>query len=244
MRLLEHDAELGADIEPARAAVAAEQATVAIFELPRGKWTPREWPEAVRRGVGLLVLDGLLLRRVRVEGRFGAELLAAGDLLRPWQREEAVASASWQMGWRVLEDCQIALLDLDFTRRMAPFPEVIARLSGRALRRSSRLLINGAIVHQPKVEMRLRLLLWYFADRWGVVRKDGVLVPLQLTHSIFGELLAARRPTVSAAVGALERAGTMRRTRAGWLLLGEPPGELMSVLPSASAAATAPSPHA
>ena len=46
----------------------------------------------MRKALGLLVLDGLIIRRVGVAGRFGAELLGDGDLLRPWEREDAGAT--------------------------------------------------------------------------------------------------------------------------------------------------------
>jgi CRP-like cAMP-binding protein len=83
-----------------------------------------------------------------------------------------------------------------------------------------------AIVHQKRVDTRLHMLLWHLADRWGTVRRDGVLVPLHLTHSILADLVAAQRPTVSAALGSLERAGLITRTHDGWRLAGSAPVEL------------------
>ena len=60
----------------------------------------------VRAGLGLLVLDGLLIRRIELAGRFAAELLGPGDLLRPWQEDDEVASVSRTSGWR---SCAIAV---------------------------------------------------------------------------------------------------------------------------------------
>jgi hypothetical protein len=74
------------------------------------------------------------------------------------------------------------------------------------------------------VELRLLMLLWHLADRWGRVRPDGVSVPLRLTHETIGRLIAARRPSVSSAMKALERRELVRRDRGdGWLLTAEPP---------------------
>lgn len=230
VRLLEHDAELGEDLDAARLKSATEHAQATTVALPRGPWEPPQWPAALRQGAGLLVLEGLLLRRVGVDGRFGAELLSTGDLLRPWQREDAVTSVPRRSGWQVLQHCRLALLDVELSRRIAPYPEIQGRLVGRALRRSRHLAVNIAIVHQPRVESRLHMLLWHLADRWGTVRSDGVFVPVRLTHAILSELIAARRPTVSAALGALERSGAVSRARDGWLLHGSPPGELAAVL--------------
>ena len=232
--VLEEDPELGDGLDEARCGDAAARARAVVLLLPRGVWTQPEWTLDQRRGPGLLVLDGLLLRRVGLDGRYGAELLAAGDLLRPWQREDAVASVPRQSGWRVLGRARVALLDLEFARQIAPYPEINGQLVARALRRSRHLAVNMAIVHQPRVETRLLMLLWHLADRWGTVRPDGVFVPVSLTHAILAALVAARRPTVTAALGALERGGTVERLVGGWLLHGSPPGELdaMTVTPT------------
>ena len=59
-----------------------------------------------------------------------------------------------------------------------------------------------------RVERRLKALFWHLAERWGRVSGDGVIVPLALTHRILGQLVGARRPTVSTALSELaERAG-------------------------------------
>lgn len=228
-RVLEQDPELGEGLDAERLAAASVHARAVVIELARGEWSEQEWPAGARDGLGLLVLEGLLLRRVGLDGRFGSELLARGDLLRPWQREDAGVSVPRRLGWRVLRGCRLAVLDLEFAKRIAAYPEIHGRLLARALRRSRYLTINIAIVHQPKVETRLHMLLWHLADRWGTVRKDGVLLPVKLTHSIFAELLAARRPTVSAALSSLENSGRIARCPDGWLLYGAPPGELQTI---------------
>jgi CRP/FNR family cyclic AMP-dependent transcriptional regulator len=56
------------------------------------------------------------------------------------------------------------------------------------------------------------------------VSGDGVIVPLALTHRILGQLVGARRPTVSTALSELaERGELVRRADGSWLLRGEPP---------------------
>ena len=225
-KILEHDPELGSGLDEERLRSAVEHARARVISLPRGTWTPTDWPASTEHGLGLLVLDGLLLRRVRLHDRSGAELLGPGDLLRPWQREDAIATLPRRSGWEALRRSRIAVLDVEFVRRIGPYPELFGQLAARALRRSRHLAINMAIVHQPKVETRLHMLLWDLADRWGTVRPDGVFIPLRLTHEVLAALVAARRPTVTAALGALERLGAVRRVEGGWLLHGDPPGEL------------------
>jgi len=228
-RVLEQDPELAENVDPKRVAAASANARAVVIDVECGEWAEQQWPRNVRDGLGLLILDGLLLRHVDLDGRFGGELLARGDLLRPWHREHFGATVPRRLGWRVLRHCRLALLDLDFAKRIAAYPEIHGQLLDRALRRSRYLTVNMAIVHQPKVETRLHMLLWHLADRWGTVRKDDVLVPAKLTHSIFAALVAARRPTVSAALSALEHNGQIARSPDGWLLYGAPPGELQTI---------------
>jgi CRP-like cAMP-binding protein len=223
---LDEDAELGESLDQGRLNVARRLARAATLTVDRGEWSQQSWPTSLRAGLGLLLLDGLVLRRVELDGRSGGELLARGDVLRPWQREDAGASVPRNHGWWVLEPCRIALLDLDFAKRIASYPELHAAFLARTVRRSRYLAINIAIIHQPRVETRLRMLLWHLADRWGTVGPDGVLVPIRLTHSVLAELVAAQRPTVSAALNVLERERQITRTSAGWTLHGAAPGEL------------------
>jgi CRP-like cAMP-binding protein len=69
--------------------------------------------------------------------------------------------------------------------------------------------------------------MWELADRYGTVRKDGVHVPLPMTHQVVSELAAARRPSVSGGLSRLAASGVVERVEDGWLLHGEPPpGEM------------------
>jgi CRP/FNR family transcriptional regulator, cyclic AMP receptor protein len=225
VRVLDRDPDLAGGLDPDLLSQATMEVRAATEELAAGQWRDRSWSEEIRAGAGLLVLDGLLLRRVSLDGRYGAELLMAGNVLRPWQEEDAIASVSRSSGWRVLEHAQVAVLDLDFSRRIAPYPEIFGQLMARMLRRARYLAVIMAIIHQPRVEARLQMLLWHLADRCGIVRPDGVLVPMRLTHAILAELLAARRPTVSAALGSLQQRALIVSTDKGWVLHGGPPGE-------------------
>jgi CRP-like cAMP-binding protein len=198
--------------------------------IPAGPWRGAE-ASIASDGIGLLVLGGLLLRRVGVDGRFGAELLGEGDLLRPWQGLDLPPTLPRTTGWQVLRATRVALLDLPAARRLARYPESTGVLVGRAVERSRNLTVNMAIVHQPRVDVRVHMLFWQLADRWGRVRTDGVLVPLDLRHATIADLVAARRQTVSSAVSELAGRHLLEQTSDGWLLSGEPPGELLEIQP-------------
>jgi CRP/FNR family transcriptional regulator, cyclic AMP receptor protein len=227
-RVLEQDIGLLEAIPEAQREQALDQCLAREVSLPVGRW--RGAPvEAHGSGIGLLVLDGLLVRRVGIEGRFGAELLGEGDVLRPWEGEEELPTLHVATGWRVLESVRLAVLDEEFMSNLADFPELGGRLVGRAVARSRSIAVNMAIVHQARVDERLRMLFWHLAARWGKVGSGGVTVPLRLTHAVLSELVAARRPTVTSALTLLAKRGIVRSTGAGWVISGEPPGELRSV---------------
>ena len=240
--VLSEDPDLAELIDPEHRARAVEHCIARTARIPRGRWTT-PGPEGLRDGIGLLVLEGLLLRRVGIDGRFGAELLGVGDLLRPWQGEDARPTLALTTGWRVLEPVRLALLDAATARRFAAYPELTGRLVDRALERSRNLAINMAIVHQARVNVRLHMLFWHLADRWGRVRPAGIVLPLSLTHTVLADLVAARRPTVTSALSELGRQRLVLPDEEGWLLCGEPPGELLELreveVSAASAAAAA-----
>src|SRR5579884_3976213 len=167
--------------------------------------------------------------RGRMGGGFGAELLGQGDLLRPWQGEGAQSTLSSTTGWRVLEDARIAVLDRGTSVRFARYPALTGQLVAKALERSRNLATAMAIAQHSRVEVRLHMLFWHLADRWGRVRIDGVLIPLRLTHAMLADLVSARRPSVSTGLSEMARRGLVERVGPGWLLRGDPPGELLEL---------------
>jgi CRP-like cAMP-binding protein len=226
--VLVEDPELAEAVpQPARGH-AIDECIAPLARLPRGSWSGQE-PSLSHDGVGLLVLDGLLIRRVGIDGRFGAELLGEGDLLRPWQGEDAPLSLPQTTGWRVLEDVRLAVLDRRVAQRLARYPELIGRLVGRAVERSRNLSVNMAIVHQRRIDIRLLMLFWHLAGRWGHVRPDGIALRLRLTHTVLAEIVGARRPTVSTALAELAEDGRLRPIGGAWLLGGHPPNELLEL---------------
>jgi CRP-like cAMP-binding protein len=192
-------------------------------------WSPEDPVKHLRHGIGLLVLDGLIVRRVGVGGRFGAELLGEGDLLRPWQREELGTTLPRAGRWRALRPCRLAVLDSVFTARIADYPELISALLSRAVTRSRHIALGMAIVQQRRIDIRLHMLFWELADRWGTVRNDGTHVALRLRHAVLADLVAARRPAVTKALGELADRSAVVWTGTDWLLTGSPPAELSAV---------------
>jgi CRP/FNR family cyclic AMP-dependent transcriptional regulator len=225
--VLIEDADLAEVVPPDRRDRALDECTAPLLTLPTGPWTDEM--TLASDAMGLLILEGLMLRRVAIDGRFAVELLGESDVVRPWQQEDS-QTLPLQAHWVVLEPVRLVLLGGEFTRRLSEYPELAGRLFERAIRRSRRLVINMAIIHQARVDDRLRLLFWHFAGRWGRVRGDGVLLPFRLTHTVLADLVAARRPTVTSALSDLSRRGLVRAMDEGWLLIGDPPGPIESLI--------------
>lgn len=221
-QVLLEDPELADSIAGEERARAIGECVTREISLPRGRWTDRGELD-VRRTSRLLVLEGVVICGVTVAGRRAAELVGQGDVLCRMPTDDAWPTLAVESGWVVLEPVRAAVLDGRFMARLARYPQIAAVLVERATRRSHGLAVNMAIVHQPRVEARVLLLLWHLAGRWGRVCSDGVLLPLRLTHSQLAELLAARRPTVSKALSDLTNRGLLKHGPRGWLLCGEPP---------------------
>jgi CRP/FNR family transcriptional regulator, cyclic AMP receptor protein len=220
VHLLDLDPDLAEDLDEEREALARRHLIVRFCRVEAGTWTPGADEFGVYGGLGLLITDGLALRRVSLGRRAAAELLGVGDVLRPWEDDGEHAA------YPVVEPLSVAVLDERVMLRLMHFPEIVSRLMGRIMTRSRRVVGHLVIAQLSSVDVRLHVALWHMADRFGRVRPDGVVVPLHLTHEMLGQIVGARRPSVTAAMGRLADRGLVEPQRGGgWLLKGEPPGE-------------------
>jgi CRP/FNR family cyclic AMP-dependent transcriptional regulator len=204
------------------AATEAARVRVPLLVLEPRRWLPPRQPRGGDCHLGLLVLDGLLLRRVRLGRRSGTELLGGGDLLQPWVLQPPYETPPVEPGWEVLQRARLAVLDGRFAARVARWPGVAAALAERAIERTRTLAFQLAAAHIIGLERRLLTLMWALADRFGRVTADGVLVPLGLTHATRAELVGASRPSVSTALAELGREDALERLAGGWLLRTHP----------------------
>src|SRR5689334_2741863 len=86
--LLELDPDLGEDLDAERDALARRHLVVRVETVALGTWTPdADAFGAARGGLGLLLAEGLALRRVALGHRAAAELLGPGEVLRPWEED-------------------------------------------------------------------------------------------------------------------------------------------------------------
>jgi CRP-like cAMP-binding protein len=224
--LLVLDPDLGETLDRERAAEARRRLLVRVRRLAPGPWEAERLTVADPGHLGLLVLDGVIAREVLASDTVSTELIGSGELLRPWHYAPDPSLLRVETRWNVLAPARVALIDRRLTHQLASSPEVLSLLVERMDRRSERLAVAQAISQLNRVEDRLRALFWHLAERWGRMTGAGVAIPLTLSHRLLSQLIGARRPTVSTALGELARNGELIRQADGsWLLTGDPPRE-------------------
>jgi CRP-like cAMP-binding protein len=198
---------------------------VRVVSLERGHWSPGRLASSGSGHLGVLLVDGLVGRELLAGDVASMELLGPGDLIRPWEESADFELLRAEVRWSILAPTRAALLDRQLAGRLAGYPEIYGALLARATARSCRLAVLQTISQLTRVDRRLLTLLWHLAERWGRVTSGGVVVPLALSHRMLGQLVGARRPTVSTAMGMLVQAGEVSREADGsWLLTGAPVG--------------------
>ena len=213
--LLDCDADLAQALRASPEGGAPPQVIATTVSLPRGPWQAPRRAEPL--ALGLLVLEGLLIRRISYGRASCGELLGPGDLLRPWL-EDGGGVIGPRVGWRVLEPARLALLNGGVGKLCASHPEVVGELLNRALVRGRRQGILNAIAATNRIDERVLLLFGHIAERWGRVTGTGILIALPFTHAVIAELVGARRPTVTTALSELRHAGALERGGEAWML--------------------------
>jgi hypothetical protein len=218
--LLDADPDLASGLEGEELEIARVRAVASVIDADSSPWDPSAVAHAAEEGwIGLLLLDGLMIRRVTVDKRSACEIFGPGDLIRPWDADGDYDPLTVAVAWMVLEPTRLAVLDTAFSLRVARWPSITGRLVARVAQRARYLAISQAVTHLPRAYARLLMLFWLLAERWGRVGPRGVHVQLPVTHDVLAMLVGAHRPTVSIALKRLSEAGLLIRERPDrWLL--------------------------
>ena len=75
-----------------------------------------------------------MAREVDVLGRRCCELLGHGDVLRPWSWDAKGSHVQAEVGWTVLEETTLAVLDHGLVKRIVPWPTLGVELFNRGTR--------------------------------------------------------------------------------------------------------------
>lgn len=218
--VLDVSPDLGGDLTPAELLEAQRVVTAPLIELDAGHWDPGSAATDDRmrgRLLGLLVVEGLIVREISLAGRTSTQLYGPRDLLGLHHGADASLPVASTLS--VPGTASVAVLDDRLLAAMRRWPRIAGRFFDQGMVQVDRASAHQAISQLPRVEDRLVALLWHLADRWGRVRPDGVLIDLALTHEALGRLVGARRPTVSLGLQSLaERALVRREANGSWLL--------------------------
>jgi CRP/FNR family transcriptional regulator, cyclic AMP receptor protein len=220
VNLLDADPDLGRYLPDESVPALRSTLHAHVHELNAGPWAPPHTAPASSH-LGYLVLSGMLVRRVSINGSPSGELLMPGDLIRPWV-EDPVSFC--ETDWRAMQPTRLAVLDRAVALSLCAKPELNAALLDKQMERCRSLAINAATENVRGLDRRLLVLFWHLAERWG--RREGgkVVVPLQLTHETLSLLVGARRPSVTSALSHLASSGDLIRGQDGnWILSGTPP---------------------
>ena len=225
--MLLEDPELGAHLPEGELARARRAVVAPIRRLETGCCTWRFDESSAY--MGILVLEGVLVRHVVFGHTIASELTGRGDVLRPWV---SIADEAVPARWEVLAPARIAMLDSEFASRVRQWPQIVSALLDRSRRRTDSQLIQSAIRQARRVEDRVLLVLWDFAQRWGEASSEGLVMPeVKITGELWARIVGARRQSVSSAMGSLADRGAIRRRPDGRLVLPPQPPELDAIRP-------------
>jgi CRP/FNR family cyclic AMP-dependent transcriptional regulator len=216
-RLLDLDGDLAEALGEDVAARARDRIGVATVRLEPGSWSPESLVPEMRDAFALLVCEGLIVRELDLAGTVTADLVGPGDIVASGSTGDPLMATRER--WQVSGAATIAILDGRVLPALHAWPVLGATLIARGARQAARAAEQRAISQLPRVELRIRALLWHLAERWGRMGAEGVVVPIELTHTALGHLVGARRSTVTLALGELSRLGAVvRRDDGAWVL--------------------------
>lgn len=230
VNVLDVDPDLADGIPAGELELAHRSCLAGTVALRDARWDPTIWIERGNRDwLGLMVVEGLLVRRVSIGSRSACELFGPGDLVRPWDADGEYAPFPIELEWQVKQLGVLAVLDSVFAQRIARWPSITARIIGSVAKRARHLALMQAITHLTRVTDRVLIVFWLLAERWGRVGTDGIRISLPLNHQLIGMLVGAQRPTVTVALGRLAQAELLvRERRHAWLLTNEAVRQLES----------------
>jgi CRP/FNR family cyclic AMP-dependent transcriptional regulator len=218
-RLLDVDPDLGRFLS-AEDRYEAEQVAVPVQHVQKG---PLDIDALLKRSraFAAIVLDGLLVDRLQLGDQASLRLVGPGDVVSlPGPSPSMLITHATR---QVASPVRLALLGSEVLLAARRWPRLVVGLHVRMADQADRITAQLAICQLPRVDQRLLAMMWLLAESWGQVTSVGTSVPLSLTHDVLGELIGARRPTVTLALGELSERGALVRQDRGWLLVEPPP---------------------
>jgi CRP-like cAMP-binding protein len=162
-----------------------------------------------------IIVDGIVLKQTSYAGRHALELYAPGDVLAPPLTAGRQIKSPSISSYRAHGDVLLAVLEERFRAAARRWPGLSDVLLDHLARQTHRASMRLARLHLSRAEDRTLALFSDLAERLGRVTPNGILIDLDFTHDLIGQMIASRRPTVSLALEQLSRAGQLTRTDDG-----------------------------
>src|ERR1700712_4069527 len=109
--IVDADPELAELLDDDQLERARHEALTRVQRLSPGEWDVAGALEPDVHHRGFLIIEGLLSREVDVLGRCCVELIGPCDVMRPWSWDEEGSHVQAEVGWMVLEQTTMAVLD-------------------------------------------------------------------------------------------------------------------------------------
>src|SRR5438045_2934254 len=100
IHVLQADPDLAEHMRPPARREAEAVIRARVFRVPKGPWQP---PDIDHGAMGLLLLGGLMVRRLRLGTAASAEIVGPSDIIRPWETDLIPALMPALTDWRVIE---------------------------------------------------------------------------------------------------------------------------------------------
>lgn len=223
VRLLEVEPDLAAFLSHEERDV-AHRLTAPLIELPPGPMSLEELGTETD-AFAAIIIDGIMLNRLGTGDQRALRLLGPGDVLTLSGRGQiSWLQSDWEAAATTTPAATVVLVMLDdhFLAAASQLPRLTSGLQTRVAEQIERLAAQMIVCQLPRVGDRVLSLLWLLAESWGRVTASGTVVPIVLTHDTIGELIGAKRSTVTLAVTELYERGALIRNDSGWLLLERP----------------------
>ena len=184
VRIFDCDPDLLSGVDERAAWQLRHGVSTRCVHVEAGPWRFELQPGDTLGHLGLLVVNGLLAQTVSLADRGASELVGPGDLLRPWDADDAGGSVARESEWRALEPVSLAVLDRRFAAIVVRWPTITVQLLARLGRRCDGLVHQATVARVRHADIRLLLAFWQLADRWGLVTREGTVVLVPLTHQL------------------------------------------------------------
>lgn len=215
--LLDIEPELARFIAPAESSAARRATRATEVVLEPGRFNPSTVLAHGRGGFAAVIASGLIAREISIGGRATLQLLGPGDLFSSEPAD--VETFEVTETWAAAVPTHVAILDDRLLLAIRHWPRLLRGICAVLQQGQHTALLQLGISHIGPVEDRIVGLFAILGDRWGRMTPEGITIAIPLTHTAIGQMIGARRPTVTLGMRSLAQRGHLRRQDDGsWLL--------------------------